>query len=198
MIKTREKLLQAGIKYFGSIPYEKVSVEEITSAAKVNISAVSYYFGGKENFYKAVINRLNQSVVNKLSMFDISLLSKETDLDKARKFVEDFLGLFYKSFISPEGNSRVNIFLRELTAQGNSEIKDLFNNHVGFSYRLLKQVLSIYFDDLLKTPTDNIEFKIIVFFSVLKDLATNTQKPQEIKNIYEQDVYSQLINFMLK
>lgn len=50
----REKIFQAGKELFAEKGFEPVSVRDITGAAGVNASMVSYYFGGKEGLYEAI------------------------------------------------------------------------------------------------------------------------------------------------
>lgn len=178
MTGTKARILKTGIKYFGEIPYEKVLIEDITSAAKVNVSAVSYYFGGKENLYKEVINILNKHVIDELSKIDLTLLEK-ANLDEAKVMIIHIVDTFHGLFVSKNGQSRVNIFLKEITSAANNEIKSLFNRHVEFSFKFLKRALTIYYCDKLGISEDLIEFRIVVFFSLLKDLATNHQKPEK-------------------
>ncbi|MBX9867608.1 MAG: TetR family transcriptional regulator [Burkholderiales bacterium] len=196
MSKVRQKILKAGIKFFGDIPYDKVSVEDITNLAQVNISSVSYYFGGKENLYKEVINSLNQAVIDQLSKIDVSSLAS-ANLHDARLLVTQVMDELHYLCVSSDGRSRVNIFLREITSIGNDECKNLFSRHVEFSYNFPKSALIIYYKKL-GANIDALEFRLTVFFSVLKDLATNPQKPTQIKNIYNDDTYANLVNFMFE
>ena len=197
MSKTREKLLKTSIRYFGDYPYDKVSIEEITTAAKVNVSAVSYYFGGKEKLYHEVINRLNNNVISKLTQFKPELMLTMS-VSEATEYLKDIFNTFYELFISLEGRCRVNIFLREITCSYAEETKNLFNQHVAFSYKLIHEVLTIFYVDKLKLSAKIIPFRIAVFFSVLKDLSVNTQKPTKIKDIYDNNIYINLVDFMFE
>lgn len=51
----RERLIAVGLTMFAERGLEGVSVRDLASAAKVNLSLVSYYFGGKEGLYKTII-----------------------------------------------------------------------------------------------------------------------------------------------
>lgn len=51
---TRARLLDAGLRVFARYGYDGVSTRKLAAAAKVNISAIKYYFGGKEGYYLAV------------------------------------------------------------------------------------------------------------------------------------------------
>lgn len=51
----REKLILAGIKYFGTYGYEGASTRDIAKEAGANLSLIPYYFGSKEGLYAAVL-----------------------------------------------------------------------------------------------------------------------------------------------
>ncbi len=50
----RARLLQAGLQLFAQQGYSKTSTRELAVAAKVNVAAISYYFGDKAGLYRAV------------------------------------------------------------------------------------------------------------------------------------------------
>lgn len=52
---TKQKILETAKKLFSARGYNGVSVRDISADADVNVGAVSYYFGGKENLYHEVI-----------------------------------------------------------------------------------------------------------------------------------------------
>jgi AcrR family transcriptional regulator len=56
-LASRERLLDAAEKLFARYGFNGVSVRQIVHAAKVNLGAVPYHFGTKEELFKAVIYR---------------------------------------------------------------------------------------------------------------------------------------------
>jgi AcrR family transcriptional regulator len=52
-IDARERLLAAGLRLFAQQGYASTSTREIAHAARVNIAAISYYFGDKAGLYRA-------------------------------------------------------------------------------------------------------------------------------------------------
>ena len=60
MKNPRLKLLQISARLFAKKSYGDVSVREIVAAAKMNVSAVSYYFGDKRSLYLATVEYLAQ------------------------------------------------------------------------------------------------------------------------------------------
>ena len=51
----KEKLLAAGTKLFAEKGFAGISIRQIADEAGVNSAMISYYFGGKEGLYEAVI-----------------------------------------------------------------------------------------------------------------------------------------------
>jgi len=49
------KLIEIATQLFATKGFAAVSVRELTVAAEVNVSAISYYFNGKEGLYRAVL-----------------------------------------------------------------------------------------------------------------------------------------------
>ena len=54
---SRERLLDAAEELFADYGFNGVSVCKIVEAAKVNLGAIPYHFGTKENLFKQVIYR---------------------------------------------------------------------------------------------------------------------------------------------
>lgn len=54
---TRTRLLEEATRLFAERGYRATSVAEICRAAKANVAAVNYYFGGKEKLYDAAWRR---------------------------------------------------------------------------------------------------------------------------------------------
>lgn len=52
----REKLIEAATPLFAAKGFNGVGVRELALAAGVNLAMISYYFGGKEGLYAAVLN----------------------------------------------------------------------------------------------------------------------------------------------
>jgi TetR/AcrR family transcriptional regulator, regulator of cefoperazone and chloramphenicol sensitivity len=55
--QTRERLLDAAERLFGQRGYAGTSVRHVTAAARCNVAAVNYHFGGKHNLYVEMFRR---------------------------------------------------------------------------------------------------------------------------------------------
>lgn len=52
----RARLLEAGLQCFSAHGLDGVTIREIARAARQNSAAITYYFGGKEGLYRAVLD----------------------------------------------------------------------------------------------------------------------------------------------
>ncbi len=84
--EARNRLMAAGLKLFSEHGFEKTSVRALAQAAQVNVAAVSYYFGDKAGFYRALFT---ESVSpHRTTGFDDPALGLDEALDR---FYADFL-----------------------------------------------------------------------------------------------------------
>lgn len=58
--KAKEKILNVAMELFAEKGLDGTTTREIASASGLNLSLISYYFGGKEGLYKAVISNFAQ------------------------------------------------------------------------------------------------------------------------------------------
>ncbi len=52
---TKQKIIKVAGRMFAEHGFDGVSVRDVVRAAKVNLGAITYHFGGKEQLYEAVI-----------------------------------------------------------------------------------------------------------------------------------------------
>src|SRR5262245_9346886 len=53
--ETRERLLESATRLFAERGFAKVTVREICKAARANVAAVNYHFGGKTGLYEEIV-----------------------------------------------------------------------------------------------------------------------------------------------
>lgn len=105
---SKEKILQAAEKLFAEKGFNGVGIREITAAAAVNSSAVSYYFDGKYGLYCAVIaskvrmfaEALKDENIRRMQAKDIICLYAETVIKIHRKYPY-FVRLLYHELLTP-------------------------------------------------------------------------------------------------
>lgn len=61
-LATRDFIIEVATDLFGQHGYQGVSVRQLTLAAKVNLSAITYHFGGKEELYRMTVEALMERI----------------------------------------------------------------------------------------------------------------------------------------
>ncbi len=56
--RTRERLLEEGLRLFAERGFEGVGIREVAAAAETNIASIAFHFSGKEGLYAAVVARV--------------------------------------------------------------------------------------------------------------------------------------------
>ncbi len=110
MKDTREKLLKTAAKLFAQKGYTGTSVRDIVQRAGANLSAVQYYFGGKNGLYLATVAYLTGQIRAEMMKEmvlpqEISALSREQALDSLKQMINRFLDMSF---------SRKNILLERI------------------------------------------------------------------------------------
>ena len=75
----RANLINTATPLFAEKGFNGVGVRELANAAGVNLSMISYYFGGKEGLYAAVLNEQFETLKRVMEL-------KEMDSDPMEKF----------------------------------------------------------------------------------------------------------------
>ena len=81
----KEKLLEAGTALFAEKGFAGVSIRELAETAGVNSAMISYYFGGKEGLYEAVITAQYERLLTKFEAIAVSPASVH---EKIRMYAE--------------------------------------------------------------------------------------------------------------
>ena len=83
---TKERILDTAESLFMVHGYEATSLRAITAAADVNLAAVNYHFGSKEDLFEAVLTRrldpMNQERVGLLTRFELDAAPRPLSCEK--------------------------------------------------------------------------------------------------------------------
>lgn len=86
----RDRLLDAAVRLFAEQGFSKASVRQIAAAARVNVAAISYYFGDKQGLYRAAFTEPMGSARDDIPLFSGPSLS-----------LRDALQGLYSGFVLP-------------------------------------------------------------------------------------------------
>ncbi len=87
---TKTKILDVAEKHFALFGFEGTSLRGIIKDAKVNVAAIAYHFGSKEDLYIAVIERFAAPVVEE----QLSRLAQHVRSDELQ--ISEILNAFYE------------------------------------------------------------------------------------------------------
>ncbi len=146
--KTKEKLLITAIELFGKFGYDATSTRELVEKANVNISAITYHFGGKKELYEAcayyIIDQLKNDIKPVTDKADILIENDNNDLATWRKLFEEFIALEVGVFTSSKRQPICHLFIREqLNPTGVSTIfyEDLVIYMKNYSRLMISKLL---------------------------------------------------------
>src|SRR3954470_8805828 len=89
---TKTRILDVAEELFGEQGLDRVSIRDITDAAKVNIAAVNYHFGGKEELIAAVFERRIQPLnVARIEALERLRNSQSGKAPKVEQILEAFI-----------------------------------------------------------------------------------------------------------
>jgi AcrR family transcriptional regulator len=97
--ETRQRLLAAGIRLFAEHGYRGVSVRDLCTEAEVNVAAINYHFGGKQDLYHAIFEATLDMDEPRFqeSMETLQTLISSSNGDTAQLAVA--VGVFVKSML---------------------------------------------------------------------------------------------------
>ena len=143
--KSKQRILNSATKLFAQKGYDGVGIREICKDANANICMVSYFWGGKEELYKGIVDSLIEKQTEYAKTFinidiDPSTLSKQEQINLMYKIFDKVIEFLYGGFISDdlfrfilqeqqkrnlELNSPVFLYFRRLIASiFNKDIND--------------------------------------------------------------------------
>ena len=102
-VESRQRLLVAAEKLFAERGFAPVCVRDLVSEAKVNIAAVNYYFGSKENLYLETLRYSFRNSRQALPKLEALLKeaqtagTKEAAQEGIRRYVEELMNIIFIS-----------------------------------------------------------------------------------------------------
>jgi AcrR family transcriptional regulator len=106
-IDTRLRILDAAESLFTRYGFEATTLRQITGAAEVNLAAVNYHFGSKEELIREVFRRrltwLNQQRLRELDRLEAEAGGKPL---KPSQILEAFFGVALKMAADADGGGR--------------------------------------------------------------------------------------------
>jgi AcrR family transcriptional regulator len=118
---TRERLIRAAARLFAEKGYEGTSVKELAQEAGVNVSLVSYHFGGKEGLFKTCLEQFGKEGLGIAER----ILKEPGSLEELGVRLKLFIEEAYRMHLAQPDHTR--IIHRECDLQS-SIAQDVFRN----------------------------------------------------------------------
>lgn len=134
-IDSKTRLLDAAVKLFAQKTYDGTSVKDLATEADVNVSMVSYYFGGKEGLYRACIERVGKDRMAAAQRILQPARSAEEFRVRMRMLVEEMM-----NFHAEQGDV-TTLVMREACMES-TRAQDVFKSHFLSNFMLFSQFLS--------------------------------------------------------
>jgi len=116
----RERLIQAGIDIFAEYGFNATTTRMLADKARVNLSAIPYYFRSKEGLYHATVGHIADVLATHLAPFLERLQTEDANgfaPDKARVLLQEGLSTMVSVMCGDPGTMRFSqIILREQMA----------------------------------------------------------------------------------
>lgn len=122
-INTEQKIIEVATELFANNGFDGTSTREICKQAGVNISLISYYFGGKKELYEKVVANITGNIINYMKSnlgFDANPesfdhIKKEEKINLLYKALSFIIDYFYSDKIS---DAAIMILFREQMTSG--------------------------------------------------------------------------------
>lgn len=116
--ESRARILGAAGQLFAARGYDGVATRELAAAADVNISAITYYFDGKEGLYRAVLGQLVEDTAPlfepMVARIEAEVHAAGDDKPKLARLVAWFVGALLSGILSdPKIRWQMPLVMRE-------------------------------------------------------------------------------------
>ena len=125
--RTRERILDAALDLFGERGLTGTTVRDIASRANVNVAAISYHFGGKEELYQAVAAMVISGIEARVRQRAAASLDvRPADAASALAALEKLLETVVDVIVGPAEMRRVGRFVIREQMQPTAAFETLF------------------------------------------------------------------------
>lgn len=113
----KERLLAAAAKVFACHGFDRASTRQVVQEAGVNISAIPYYFGGKEGLYSSIIEQIVSMVLaeqgQKAAEIRGAINEGTLTREQGQKLLHEFIEGFADFLLNKASPHMAQIMIRE-------------------------------------------------------------------------------------
>ncbi len=129
---TKEHIMNVSLDLFAKNGYEGVSIRDIVREANVNLGAITYHFGGKEELYREMVLSAIKTVRGKIEKIETM---EYTSIEKLEKFIRIFMGFIL------EHPKHARLFLMEM-GSGDQRFLEIMEPYGRANFGTIRTILS--------------------------------------------------------
>lgn len=186
-LETAEKILEAATKLFAVKQFSAVSIKEIGQAAGTNSALISYYYGGKQQLYAAVLASQAHKLLDVIE--NIKVEGEGNPLNKLVEYVNalndlqmekrSHMQILYKELLSPSGAVTGTVFTETLL-KVHTFMVDLIQE--AREKQFIRQDLEV------RHVATTIEGMIVVFFVTYEPMQVFERQQSQLEPLKLRDV----------
>ncbi len=142
MKNTKSKLLATAAKMFARRGMDGVSTRELAKAANVNLCAINYYFGSKQNLYEAVIDSLIQTITDSLLIVINHQSEQNNPLNGIKNIIGNFFDFLYSDSVS---DSQAMLMINEIISPSKA-YEQIYAKILEPVHKQISQMVASYLD----------------------------------------------------
>ena len=195
--ETVEKLLACGLELFGKYGYHAVTTKQISEYSGLNSALVSYYFGGKKQYYIEVVSYVTELILHWFDDIEVSGL-EDKNVPELEELIQRVINRFYEWFTSVHGASGTNIFFQELITEPHDDINPHFERATKFITPYFIDIFTVYYRKTERSHINPI-FVWILLISVTQNVSLHSSAPEEARIAFEMaEIPKNMLNLILE
>ena len=193
---TKEALLQAGLELFGKYGYDAVTIKHVSEYTGINSALISYHFGGKENYYVAVVGYSVDKLIEWFQEFDVNNL-EALSKDELQEKIHSGLKLFLGWYCHIDGINALYIYYRDMIVGDNQAALAEYNRSIdGVGGKYLKLLTTYY--QKTNNQTTSPEFILLTMVSFVHSAVIHHRGPSSaIEQFSDAKTEESLLRLML-
>lgn len=201
---TRYALILSGLELFGEFGIKGTTTRMIADHSQANISAIKYYFGGKEGLYLGVIEHISESIARHTGQSEVEIsrriLARDITKDDALNFIKQIVMQMARMFVELEDLVHWNKIIMREQANPTEGFNILYTKNFQQNHFILINLMSIYSG--IDPESDEIKirwhalFGQILAFSVSRECLLRSLKIEKLDSSHISLIYKILLSHL--
>lgn len=199
-MNSKQRILMSAKKLFVEKGFDKVSVRNIVEDAQVNLSAISYYFSGKEGLYRECLEEFGQEHLEFVQDVLVPVHEKEQLKEAISKFAEGFFTAYCEN---PQLFSLALKTLENTSDGADDNLERIFRGVLGrvekfFEIAQFNNLVSMrHSPGILSSLLIGQVLQAVVFDKKRGEMRGKTLDNPEYRSLYQQHLVELFLNGVL-